>query len=200
MPNTFIHVFYRALFTLLITIGWQQTIIADTAGHVPAFAIVSTSSPNFSVSSRTRISWLLEDININSDAPFTAQRAQELVRRAIAEVMLSKGLPVAPSGSSSDYYIAYTLASESTLDDGTLMKRYNISPGFNPSKSGANVYEKGTLLIHIIDANTRQTVWQSVVQANIQSDISEEQRKANIRSVVQSMLKKLPVTSYPSGG
>jgi len=195
MSNTFKHVFYRTLFALLITIGWQQTIIAETAGRVPAFAIVSTSSPNFSVSSRTRISWLLEDININTNAPFTAQRAQELVRQTIAEVMLGKGLPVAPSGSPSDYYIAYTLASESTLDDETLMKRYNISPGFNPSTSGGNVYEKGTLLIHIIDANTRQTVWQAVVQANIQSDISEEQRKANVRSVVESMLKKLPIAS-----
>lgn len=179
---------------LIITLGWQSPAIAQTSGPVPGFTILSNSSPGFSVTTASRFSWLLEDVEINKDAPINAQRAQEIVRNAIAEEMQMKGLPISPVGSPSDYYVAYTLATDSTIDDETLMKRYNISPGVNTSSQGANIYEKGTLLIYIIDAKSRQTKWQSAVQAGIQYDISEEQRKANIRSIVRTMLRNFPVS------
>lgn len=185
---------YPALLLLIMTLGWQQSIMAQTSGGVSGFTILSNSSPGFSVTTASRFAWLLEDVEINKDAPINAKKAQEMVRNAIAEDMQMKGLPISPVGSPSDYHVAYTLATESTLDDETLMKRYNISPGVNTSSQAANIYEKGTLLIHIIDAKTRQTVWQSAVQAGIQYDISEDQRRANIRSVVRTMLRNFPVT------
>ena len=107
--------------------------------------------------------------------------------------MQNNVISITPFGSPSEYYLSYTLASESTLDDAALLKRYNATPGFSAATHGANVYEKGTLLIHIIDAKTRQTLWQSVVQANIQNDASDAQRRANIHTVVKSMLDKLKV-------
>lgn len=185
---------YPALLLLITTLGWQQSIMAQTSGGVPGFTILSNSSPGFSVTTASRFSWLLEDVEIKKDAPINAQRAQEIVRDAIAGQMQMKGLPIAAVGSPSDYYIAYTLATESTIDDETLMKRYNISPGVNTASQGANIYEKGTLLIYVIDAISRQTKWQSAVQAGIQYDISEDQRKANIQSIVRTMLRNFPVS------
>lgn len=187
------HLSSHILIVLLAGMTWQQAVLADTAGRVPAYSIVTTGSPGFVVSSKSRFSWLLEDVNIKANAPLNAQQAQKMLKEAIVKVMLDKGIPIAPSGSPSDYHMAYTLASESTLDDATLLKRYNASPGFSTSTPGINVYEKGTLLIHIIDAKTRQTVWQSVVQANIQNEVSDDQRRANIHSVVRAMLGRLKI-------
>ena len=182
------------LFASLIGIGFQQTLIADTAKHSTEYSAVTSSSPHFSLSTATRIAWLLEDVSLNKDAPISEKYTRQILHEEITNIMQEKGLRLLSSGSKCDYYIAYTVASESTLDDKTLMNRYNISPGFNASTTGNNVYEKGTLLIHVINANTRQTVWQSVVQANIQSHISDAQRRDNIRSIVRSMLRKLQVT------
>ena len=181
------------LIMLLASFAWQQTIMADSTGRAPVFSIVTTGSPNFALSQKSGISWLLEDVDIKSDAPISTDKAQEMLKEAIIEVMQNKGISITPFGSPSGYYLAYTLASESTLDDATLLKRYNATPGFNTSTPGVNIYEKGTLLIHIIDAKTRQTLWQSVVQANIQNDASDAQRRANIRMVVKSMLDRLKI-------
>ena len=181
------------LIMLLASFAWQQTILADTSGRAPTFSIVTTGSPNFALSQKSGISWLLEDVDIKSDAPLSTRKAKEMLKEAIIEVMQNKGISITPFGSPSEYYLAYTLASESTLDDAALLKRYNATPGFSAATPGANVYEKGTLLIHIIDAKTRQTLWQSVVQANIQNDASDAQRRANIHRVVKSMLDKLKV-------
>ena len=177
----------------LIGIGLHQVSIADTPKHAIGYSAVTTSSPHFSLSTATRIAWLLEDVSLNKDAPISDKYTRQILHEEITNIMQEKGLSLLNSGSKCDYYIAYTVASESTLDDETLLKRYNISPGFNAPASGRNVYEKGTLLIHFINANTRQTVWQSVVQANIHSKLSDDQRRANIRAVVRSMLGQLKV-------
>ena len=183
------------IFMLIISLGWQPALMADASQRVTGFTAVTTSSPGFTVSSSTRIAWLLEDVNLKEDAPLSGKHTRILLHEEIEAAMQEKGLNVLKSGSPSDYLLAYTIASESTLDDETLLKRYNISPGFNAPTTGNNIYEKGTLLIHIINANTRQTVWQSVVQANIHSKLSDEQRRTNIRAVVRSMLRKLQVVS-----
>ena len=54
---------YPVLF-LIITLGWQQSIMAQTSGGVPGFTILSNSSPGFSVTTASRFAWLLEDIEI----------------------------------------------------------------------------------------------------------------------------------------
>jgi len=185
-----------SIFTgLLIALVIQQPLLAETQNNIQPrqFAVVSTSSPGLSFSSTSRFSWLFEDVDIRKDAPISGQRIKEILKQEISAAMQNKGFTVAPSGSPSDYYIAFTAATESTLDDDTLLKRYKISPGFNSSKTGKQIYEKGTLLIHIINANTRQTVWQSVVQANVKTGISDDERRKNIKSIVQTMLRKLPV-------
>jgi len=170
---------------------------AQTTNASPRFAAVTTSSPGFSVSRSSRISWLLEDVEFKKDAPVSNKQAKEIIDEVITREMQNKGLTINSSGTPADsfpdYYIAYTVASESTLDEKTLLQRYRISPGFNPPGTGSQVYEKGTLVIQIIDAKTRQTLWQSVVQANIHTDISDDERKSNVASIVKSMLGKLPV-------
>lgn len=185
-----------SIFTgLLFAMVMQQPLLAEEQQQLNPrmFAAVSTSSPGFSLSSSSSISWLFEDVDIKQDAPISGERTKEALKQEISAEMLNKGFTIGPSGSPSDYYVAFTAATESTLDDATLLKRYKVSPGFNSAATGNRIYEKGTLLIHIIDAKTRQTVWQSVVQANIKADISDDQRRINIKAIIQSMLRKLPV-------
>lgn len=188
-----------SIFTgLLIAIVTQQPLLAEQQNYntSPKFAIATVatnSSSGLSFSPSSSFSWLFKDVDIKQDAPISGQHIKEILNEEISSEMLSKGITIASSGSPSDYYIAFTVATESTLDDDTLLKRYKISPGFNAPKTGNNIYEKGTLLIHIINAGTRQTIWQSVVQANIKEDLGDDVRRARIKSIVKTMLRKLPV-------
>ena len=159
------------------------------------FAVATTSAPGLSINPSSRIAWFFDDVTINKDAPISEKEIRELLKTEIGSMMQQKGFEVTKSGSPADYYLAFTAATESTLDEATLLKRYKVSPGFEVSGSNKGIYEKGTLLIHLIDANTRATVWQSAVQAGVQTDIGLEKRRENIRTIVRAMLNKLPIAS-----
>ncbi|TNF98208.1 MAG: DUF4136 domain-containing protein [Gammaproteobacteria bacterium] len=180
----------------VLILGMQQQVMAAenaTTNTMPKFLATTSSAPYLSITKSSRFSWLFEDVDIKADAPVTKKGIQTIVKEEIEKVMLTKGLTVAESGKPSDFFIAYTAATESTLDDDMLFKRYKISPGYKVPNDGSQVYEKGTLLIHVINANTRQTVWQSAAQGGVQENISDAQRRININKIVTVMLRGLPV-------
>ena len=117
---------------LTLVLGLIHTSIAFAQSGVisPHYSAVTTAAPNFKIYRGSRISWLLEDVSLKEDAPISDKRAGEIIKEEITAAMQGKGLELLSSGSPSDYFIAYTVASESTLDDDTLMKRYRLSPGF----------------------------------------------------------------------
>lgn len=165
---------------------------AVNPSHTLETVIVSRSSRNFAVTPNARFSWLLA--NVNDDPRLPGSQIKSLIVQSIQEAMLARGLAIESSGKLplADYYIAFTAALESSLDDATILKRHGIVPGY-PSQAGSSKHEKGTLLIHVIDARTRQTVWQSAAQGAVDFSISEELRKRRIQVLVSQMIEGLPL-------
>jgi hypothetical protein len=182
--------------TLLLVAGLQQHTLAsedEVQNTMPKFLAATNSKPGLVIPRSAKFSWLFSDVDIKADAPVTEKGIKDIIQEEIEKAMQAKGFSVAASGKPADFFIAYTAATESTLDDDTLLRRYKVSPGYHVGKEEDSVYEKGTLVIHIVNAETRETVWQSAAQGGVQEGISDAQRHSNIGKIVTVMLSRLPV-------
>lgn len=159
--------------------------------HGLDIVIVSRSYRKLDLTPKTRFAWLFADVE--DQQRFPKSRIMPIVEQSIHKAMLARGYPINQSNKLSlpDYYVAFTVALESSLDDAAIFKRYGLVPGYS-SQGVTSQYEKGTLLIHIIDAKTRQTVWQSAAQGAVDLTISDVLRKQRIQTLVSRMIRGLP--------
>ena len=87
-----------------------------------------------------------------------------------------------------DLLIGFTLARDSVLTDQEISQNYGIAPGLSGNKDKMNVYEKGTVIIDVADAETRTLVWRGALLALPSSDIPEDVRREKIKQSVKILI------------
>jgi hypothetical protein len=58
--------------------------------------------------------------------------------------------------------------------------------------SDVQPYHEGTLTIDIVDAASRQLIWQASAAADVEQSLGPEERDARINNVVRAMLAHFP--------
>jgi hypothetical protein len=76
---------------------------------------------------------------------------------------------------------------ESELDDQAIAKIYGIAPGLIVQST--DDYEKGALIIDIVDGFTKQSVWRGALQAAVTFDVEPAIRQQRVTSAVEALLK-----------
>lgn len=117
-----------------------------------------------------------------------------MIESAITRELNSKGLTLMLDTSGATYLLAYTAAMESSLDDRTILLRYGLLPGDDLSMPATSNYNKGTLIIYLVDARARRPVWKSAIQAEVDFEVDKYTRAQRVQSAVQKMLSTLPIT------
>jgi hypothetical protein len=78
------------------------------------------------------------------------------------------------------------------LSDQEINDRYGIQPSLSLPAPDAGRYEKGTLVIDIIDAKTGRTAWRSALQGYADLKISREERQDRLDDMIMFMLARFP--------
>jgi hypothetical protein len=55
-----------------------------------------------------------------------------------------------------------------------------------------SAFDKGTLIVNIVDSHTGQSVWQVAMQANLHQDEGLDERKQRIKRAVLTIVSKMP--------
>ncbi len=135
-------------------------------------------------------------MQVGSDDPrMDNLQLQELLRAAINNTMTEKGYQAAAAGVQGDLLVGYIITLNDARTDEEIADSYGVQASINVPTPDPARYEKGTLVIDILDSSTGLMAWRSALQGFASFQISDEQRRHRINEMVQRMLSGLPVRS-----
>lgn len=181
-----------ALVVLITTISCvnqnDRGLFEDYPEEMTRFSIVSISVPGFTLPRSSTISFHPEMLNTDT----SSREARALLNDVLQQSIQHKGLQFSPYvRANGEFWIAYTVVYESTMSDELMTRKFGMMPGFINSQP--TQYQKGSLILDLIDARKQKTVWRSSVQGLVAPELSDELRRIRLRSAFDQMLSSLPV-------
>lgn len=164
-----------------------------SATDIRAITPLSVTSQGFKLNKSDPISWLPEAIKFYSDSRINKTGLKDMIEIAISREINNKGLTLRQNTSNVKYLLAYTAAMESSLDDRTILLRYGLLPGDDLTMPASQSYNKGTLIIYLVDARTKRPVWKSALQAEVDFEADNFTRSQRVQLAVKKMLSTLPL-------
>ena len=114
------------------------------------------------------------------------------IRNAVVAELRSKGFTT-PTHGKPDFYVVYH-AGVTDLMKGSSSQKYigDRAHGTYTTISDIQPYREGTLLIDIVDAASKQLVWQASAMAEVDPGMNSEERDMRIHQIVRAMLAPFP--------
>lgn len=158
-------------------------------------SVVSTSDPNFQPQPGETVAWG-GDIAVHR--PDGTEVDPAIINTIVSNIntnLKNKGYRFAPQGAQPDYWIQGILVLGNQLNETQLRDVLGFEPGLVAHNQD---YQKGSLLLLLVDPNTRSTDWRAVVQVFTAQELPEDVRKQRLEYIIRSLLRPLPTLSQPA--
>jgi hypothetical protein len=170
----------------------QQTPDTGMMRINPQPAIVGVSTPGITIPAGATFAWLPESINFHKDQRLQGSNLQSMIEREIKQNLQDMGYRFVDAGAAPDFSIGYTAALESALNDDEIMRRFGLLPGSSVATAGSAEYEKGSLIIYVMNASGRDVVWRSAVQAGVDLSADDAAREQRLGNLLKDMFLTFP--------
>jgi hypothetical protein len=184
---------FLVLVLLLPGCGQQQSAMGRAIRVQPMpFTVVSTMDPMADVSSAASFTWSPRMREIHGDPHEGDVPDKDALENAITDTLRKKGYEYTWRAGLADLRVGYLVIMDGALSDKELNDRYGIQPGLNLEAPDSARYEKGTLVIDIIDMKTGRTAWRGALEGFAYLEISREDRQERLNDMVMFMLARFP--------
>jgi hypothetical protein len=167
-----------------------------TAGAVHVmpmpFTAVSTMDPLADVSSAVRFTWAPRMREIRGDPNDAEIPDQEALETALSSALQKKGYEYTWRAGLADLKVGYLVVMNGALSGKQVSERFGIQPGLQLQAPDGLRYEKGTLVVDIIDVKTGRTVWRGTLQGFADLELPKEDRQERLNDWVAFMLARFP--------
>lgn len=109
-----------------------------------------------------------------------------MVTAEIEMFLKQKGFQLVTPEQQPTFYIGYILERENELSDEQLSETFGLNPGLPDLPE----LEKGTMLVFVLDGESKQFVWRAAAQGFVLDDLDAEQKKLRLQQVVHSTLNQ----------
>ena len=160
------------------------------------FRVTSRSNPNFDYSK-------IKDFEIvkNKQDKIESLKVDEEwlnrnISNAIRETLQSKGLVENNEQAkfAVTYYVVLEMVTDTLVIDHYYSNYYQYStyPSTALPQYKKISYNKGTLVIDVVDNKTHQRIWTGAAESVLREKTSQEKREQNIKKAVNDIFKKFP--------
>ncbi len=154
------------------------------------YAVVSVSNPDIKVLSSREFSWSDKSRYVYEDKRLKGFSLKKSFQNDIKTKLISNGFTFTESLQNASILVGYVIALESSLNDMDINNLYGINPGFiNKNKEkNKNNYEKGTIIIDLIESRTNRMIWRGAIQGMAEFGIPDNEREDRLSSAVNCLL------------
>ncbi len=146
--------------------------------------------------------WLSEADTLPDDQRFNREEVETRIRGAIERHMSARGYQFSSEGRPT-VLIAFHAAVGGGLDAASMNEDYwswGYGPdgawGFGPNRTVAYesgpTFERGTLIVDIVDPQTRRLLWRGSASAEIDLEATTEEKDRRVDEAVKGMLEQFP--------
>jgi hypothetical protein len=184
---------FLALVLLLSGCSQQKPAVnRDIRVRAMPFTAVSTMDPLADVSSAVSFTWAPRMREIHSNPHEVQVLDQESLEKAITNALQKKGYEYTWRGGLADLRVGYLVVMNGVMSGKEINDRFGIQPGLDLQAPDNVRYEKGTLVIDIVDMKTGRTAWRGALQGFADLRISKEDRQQRFDDMVMFMLARFP--------
>lgn len=128
------------------------------------------------------------ELDENSTFAFTPLQVTEegarypIITQAIEQYMVANSFSQVTPDQNPTFYIGYVVESEEDMSDEQLAESFGLNPGLPHLPE----LDKGTLLVFILDGQSKQYVWKSAAQGFLLDEQNEEERQLRIQNIVSA--------------
>ena len=176
----------KTLVLLIIFVSLQTSAISQ----VNKYAVISVSNPDIKVLSSKVFSWKERSRYVYDDERLGEFPLENRFQNDIKNKLTSNGFTFTESTQNASILVGYVLALESSLSDMDVNNLYGLNPGFmdKEKEKDKNKYEKGTIVIDIIEARTNRMIWRGAIQGMAEFGIPDNEREERLRNVANTLL------------
>jgi len=187
--------FLAFLALLLLLSGCTQqkpAVNRDIRVRAMPFTAVSTMDPMADLSSAVSFTWARRMREIHSNPHEAEVLDKESLEKAISNALQKKGYEYTWRAGLADLRVGYLVVMNGVLSGKEINDRFGIQPGLDLQAPDNVRYEKGTLVIDIIDVKTGRTAWRGALQGFADIRISKEDRQERFNDMVMFILARFP--------
>ncbi|TRX53150.1 DUF4136 domain-containing protein [Thalassomonas sp. M1454] len=128
------------------------------------------------------------ELDENSTFAFTPLQVTEhgarypAMTEAIEQFMAANSFKQVTPDQNPTFYIGYVLESEEDMSDDQLVESFGLNPGLPHLPE----LDKGTLLVFVLDGQSKQFVWKSAAQGFILDEQNDDERQLRIQNIVSA--------------
>lgn len=184
---------WMPLLLLLLASALQAGDAAVPAEEITrGISLAATSAKDFSVQPKASFAWKAEGREIFQDERLENSGIQAAIESNIRQQLNSLGYTFVESAAAADYLIGYAAALEKDMTDEVMLSRFGVLPGHPALPQSQTRFERGSLVLYLIDRANEQVTWRCAAQAAVDFDAESGQRNQRIEAVINSMLQTLP--------
>ena len=195
----------KKLYFLFVLVGIQLTLAGCSTQTTPVkevqekvetqrLMIVSSGKPSKVLPAFTSYSWSEEYNQVLSSV--VGQNKQEFkmyIRDQIKAYLSTKGYEYKEDPKQADVVVGFLFALEDAVADQTIQERFGLLPGLRRAKANDPRYEKGSLLLTVLDNQQKTIYWRSAVQGFVDLEKDRvESGSSRIQGILNMMLRDFP--------
>jgi len=158
--------------------------------------VVSSGDPSAVLPAFETYSWS-DDYNrvLSAVGGHDDQELKGYIREQIQVYLSTKGYQYQPDPQKADVVIGFLFALEDAIADKTIQQRFGLLPGLQRETVNDPRYEKGSLLLAVLDNQEKTIYWRSAVQGFV--DLQEDQTNSErIQGILSMMLGDFPIAGH----
>lgn len=129
---------------------------------------------------------------LQPDPRLDAGKMDGMIRGALSDALADKGYELGTIDAS-NLWVGYLGALESALDNVLLDKLFGVNPDWESAGGKNRRFEKGTLVVDIVEARTGRGIWRGAVQADVTFELTDAERRRRIRQAVDMLMAQFRV-------
>jgi hypothetical protein len=191
--------------------GLLVALLGVALGGCSTMEISTDYNPSANFSGLRSYNWLPGPQGNPDDPRINNSLLDGRIRSAVESQLAAQGYEKQVSGTP-DFFVGYHAAVEKKLDVITIDDYYSHAsvggPGYRPGSSlvyghqgrtwgGSSQthvvqYDEGTLILDIVDPQTRKLLWRGSAQAEVNLSGSPEKKQEKVNEAVRRMLERFP--------
>ncbi len=160
--------------------------------------VATDFDPRFDFSGYRTYDWLERTASKDDDPRVYNTIVTGRVKTAVNIALESKGFSRV-AHDPPDFFVGWHGSIDKKMNAETINDDYGYQQAWGSanapqptSKTYVNEWEEGTLIIDIVDANTKQLVWRTTGMALIEDEKAPEEEQAGFNSVIAKMMQDFP--------
>jgi|GEM_PF-1564621 len=180
---------YRLPFMLAILfIGSGCSSSAVDSDALSESMAITFSQPDFRLAPKSNFYWHSDVIFFYNDKRKNPEETRLFLQQEIQSYLAARTYQFPDNKNIAQYGLVAVVVLGKSVTVTDILKQFRLTPSFQAS----NRYEKGTIVIAILDAMTEKILWRGALQANIDLNLSPAVRQQRVREGISRLLRHVP--------